>query len=258
MPTGVPFPTPSAFRPFAARTTSSSSCCVGDRRALADRLALVVVRDPVAEPRLDVAVEAVVRDVDLPAAVPLRVRELPLEQRRERLEPGHALATLPLPELLERDVVDVRPSRSPAPRTPGGRRDSGAPPRGASRSPGRSSAADPNAVGRVLRGGRGPSRAPGAPRRDLGSRSRGAACSAWDQRVTMPPRRASRARRGAGDARSDRAREVHRRRDRRACSSGCARSRSRSTTTRTTRASSASPAATGRSSAAFRRSSAPR
>jgi hypothetical protein len=26
MPTGVPFPTPSAFRPFAARTTSSSSC----------------------------------------------------------------------------------------------------------------------------------------------------------------------------------------------------------------------------------------
>ena len=81
---------------------------VRDRRALTLGLALVVVGDAVAEPRLDVTVEAVVRDVDLPAPVPLRVRKLPFEQRREGLEPRDPLPPLPLPELLEGDVVDVR------------------------------------------------------------------------------------------------------------------------------------------------------
>ena len=71
-------------------------------------LALVVVGDPIAETRLDVAVEAVVRDVQLPASVPARVRELPFEERRERLEPRDPLTALPLPELLERNVVDLR------------------------------------------------------------------------------------------------------------------------------------------------------
>ena len=76
--------------------------------ALVDRLALEVERDLVAEPRLDVAVEAVVGDVEPAADVPLRVRKVPLQERRERLEPGDPLATLALPELLERDFVDVR------------------------------------------------------------------------------------------------------------------------------------------------------
>ena len=106
MPTGVPRRTPRAFSPFAALTTSSSSC----EYVIAARspgLALVVVGDLVAAPRLDVPIEAVVGDVDLPADVPLRVRQLPLEAAREGLEPGHALPALALPELLERDVVDV-------------------------------------------------------------------------------------------------------------------------------------------------------
>ena len=72
------------------------------------RLALPVVGDPVAEPRLDVAVDAVVGDVELAAEVPLRVRQLPLVELRERLEPGDALAALALPELLEVALVDVR------------------------------------------------------------------------------------------------------------------------------------------------------
>jgi hypothetical protein len=68
-----------------------------------------VVGDPVAEPGLDVAVDAVVGDVERAAEVPLRVRQLPLVQLRERLEPGDALAALALPELLEAALVDVGP-----------------------------------------------------------------------------------------------------------------------------------------------------
>ena len=67
-----------------------------------------VERDLVAEPRLDVAVQAVVGDVERAADVPLRIRKVPLQKRRERLEPRDPLATLALPELLERDFVDVR------------------------------------------------------------------------------------------------------------------------------------------------------
>src|SRR4029077_10057410 len=70
-------------------------------------LALPVVGDLLAVPGLDVPVDAVVRGVQLPAEIPLRVRELPLVERGERLEPGHALAALTLPQLLEREVVDV-------------------------------------------------------------------------------------------------------------------------------------------------------
>ena len=54
------------------------------------------------------AVEAVVGYVDLPAPEPLGVRELPLEERGEGLEPGNALPPRLLPEVLERDVVDIR------------------------------------------------------------------------------------------------------------------------------------------------------
>ena len=51
---------------------------VGDRAPVADGLALPVEGDPVAAPRLDVPVDAVVGDVELAAEVPLRVRRLPL------------------------------------------------------------------------------------------------------------------------------------------------------------------------------------
>ena len=47
---------------------------------------------------LDVAVDAVVGDVERAAEVPLRVRELPLVELREGLEPADALAALALPE----------------------------------------------------------------------------------------------------------------------------------------------------------------
>ena len=81
---------------------------VREGAALAFGLALPVVRDPVAEPGLDVTVDAVVRDVERAAQIPLRVGQLPLEQVAERLEPADALAALRLPELLEGAVVDVR------------------------------------------------------------------------------------------------------------------------------------------------------
>ena len=51
---------------------------VGDRRASSPGLALPVVGDAVAEPGLDVAVDAVVGDVQRAAEEPLRVRQLPL------------------------------------------------------------------------------------------------------------------------------------------------------------------------------------
>ena len=80
----------------------------GERPALVVRLALPVVGDLVAEARLDVPVDAVVRDVELAAEVPLRVWELPLEELVEGLEPGDALASLRLPELSPVALVDVR------------------------------------------------------------------------------------------------------------------------------------------------------
>ena len=81
---------------------------VGERAPLALGLALPVIGHPLAEPRLDVPVDAVVRDVELAAQVPLRIGQLPLEQVAERLEPGHALAALGLPEVLDGTAVDVR------------------------------------------------------------------------------------------------------------------------------------------------------
>ncbi len=71
------------------------------------RLALPEVRDLVAVPRLDVAIDAVEADVELAAQVPLGGRRLPLEQRAPRLEPGHPRSLL-RPELLEIELVQVR------------------------------------------------------------------------------------------------------------------------------------------------------
>ena len=71
------------------------------------RLALPEVGDAIAEAGVDVPVDAVVRDVELAAEVPLRVGKLPLVELREGLEPRHALAALALPELVEVALVDV-------------------------------------------------------------------------------------------------------------------------------------------------------
>jgi hypothetical protein len=78
-----------------------------ERSPVADRLAFPVVGDLVPESRLDVAVDAVEADVELPAQVPLRVRRLPLEELLEGLEPGDPLMALCLPELLEAALVDL-------------------------------------------------------------------------------------------------------------------------------------------------------
>src|SRR5262249_8203360 len=72
-------------------------------------LALPVERHLAARAGLDVPVDAVEADVQLAAEVPLRVRRLPLVELGEGLEPRDPLATLPLPEGLERDVVDIGP-----------------------------------------------------------------------------------------------------------------------------------------------------
>jgi len=69
-------------------------------------LGLPEVGDAVTPAGRDAAIEAVVSDVQLPAEVPLRVRQLPLEELRERLEPGDPLAPLAFPEGLEVLVVD--------------------------------------------------------------------------------------------------------------------------------------------------------
>ena len=108
MPTAVPLPTPSALSAFAVRVDLAQQVGVGDRAAVAGGLALPVERDLVAAAGLDVAVDAVVGDVELAAEEPLRVRRLPLVELRVRLEPGDALAGLALPERLEVLVVDRR------------------------------------------------------------------------------------------------------------------------------------------------------
>ena len=58
------------------------------------RLALPVERDLLAVPGLDVAVDAVVGDVELAADEPLRERGLPVEHLPERLRPGQPLRLL--------------------------------------------------------------------------------------------------------------------------------------------------------------------
>ena len=70
--------------------------------ALVSRLALPEERDAVAVARLDVAGEAVVRDVELAVAEPLREgRVRPVENLREGLLPVQELASLLAPEAFE-------------------------------------------------------------------------------------------------------------------------------------------------------------
>ncbi len=70
---------------------------VGDRAGVAG-LALPVVGDLVAEPGVEVAVEAVVGDVELPAHEPLGEGQVPDQRLVEVPEPRHQLAGLAGPE----------------------------------------------------------------------------------------------------------------------------------------------------------------
>ena len=72
----------------------------GQRPGVA-RLADPVVGDLVAQAALDVAVDAVVGDVELAAGEPLRERQLPFERLVERLRPVDPLAGALRPERLE-------------------------------------------------------------------------------------------------------------------------------------------------------------
>src|SRR3712207_8389153 len=62
------------------------------------RLADPVIGALVAQPALDVAVDAVVGQVDLPADEPLCEGRIPLQRRLERLEPSQTLARQARPE----------------------------------------------------------------------------------------------------------------------------------------------------------------
>src|SRR6266851_4070112 len=92
---------------------------VGDGPGVA-RLALPVVGDLRPPPGVHMAVEAVLRDVELAAAEPLGVRRLPLENLGKRLPPGES-ARLLRPEglevarrtLVDTGVPDVRLRREP-------------------------------------------------------------------------------------------------------------------------------------------------
>src|SRR5207248_8463763 len=79
----------------------------GELTPLALRLALPEVGGLVAVAGLDVPVDAVEADVQLAAEEPLGVRQVPLQERVEGLEPAHALPRLCLPELLPVALVDV-------------------------------------------------------------------------------------------------------------------------------------------------------
>jgi len=80
----------------------------GDLAAVVLRLAFPEVSDLVLETVLDVAVDAVVADVELAADVPLRVGGLPLVQLGPGLEERDAFGLVG-PELVERAAVDLRP-----------------------------------------------------------------------------------------------------------------------------------------------------
>ena len=81
---------------------------VGDRARVA-RLALPMERDLVAAAGGDVAVEAVLRHVQLAADEPFRERQLPVEDRVPRLRPLHQIGGLARPEAL---VVAGQPRRT--------------------------------------------------------------------------------------------------------------------------------------------------
>ena len=121
MATRSPVWTPSSLSALAALLTSRCRSREGDGPGVAG-LADPVVGDLVAEPALDVAVDAVVGDVELAADEPLGERQVPLEGRVERPRPSRcarAPAAPRTPRSPPRPRRTARPSRWPGPRTPG-------------------------------------------------------------------------------------------------------------------------------------------
>ena len=106
-PDGRPLPHPELLQAVGELDDLALEAGEGNGPAIVGGLALPVVGDLAAEPGLDVAVDAVEADVERAAEVPPGVGRLPLEQRRERVEPRHSLTARGLPELLEVPVVDV-------------------------------------------------------------------------------------------------------------------------------------------------------
>ena len=103
MATRSPVSTPSSLSALAALLTSRSRSLQvgeGDRPRVA-RLTDPVVGDLVAEPALDVAIDAVVGHVELAAGEPLRERQLPFEGLVERRRPVDPLPGALGPEGLE-------------------------------------------------------------------------------------------------------------------------------------------------------------
>ena len=78
MATRSPFRTPSSLSALAASVHLGLEVAVGERPGVAG-LADPVVGDLVAEAALDMPVDAVVGDVELPAEEPLRERQVPFE-----------------------------------------------------------------------------------------------------------------------------------------------------------------------------------
>ena len=91
MATRSPLRMPSSRSPLAKRQTSSSSCAIGDRAAIAG-LALEVICDPVAVAGAHVPVEAVDRHVEFAVAEPFRERFVPFQTCCERLRSTRACA----------------------------------------------------------------------------------------------------------------------------------------------------------------------
>ncbi len=105
----VALPDTKLLQPVRAALGLVQEVLVGEGPGVA-RLPLPVVRDLRALPGFHVAVEAVLRDVQLAVGEPLRVRRLPLEDLRERLPPEEGPGVLG-PEALEvlvRPLVDRR------------------------------------------------------------------------------------------------------------------------------------------------------
>ena len=125
MLTRSPLATPRLFSTLANRCTSAEELGVGDRAAVAG-LTLPVEGDLVAPARLDVAIETVVRHVELATDEPLRVRQVPFEDGVPRLRPRDQLRCPVGPEpfvVLGGLVVEVRPGDQRVGLEPLGRRE---------------------------------------------------------------------------------------------------------------------------------------
>ena len=100
-----PFLDAERFQPVGEADHVALQLTEGDLAAVVLWLALPEVRHLVALTAVDMAIDAVVADVELAPDVPLRVRRLPFEELVPGLEPRDAFRLLG-PEVLQRAVVD--------------------------------------------------------------------------------------------------------------------------------------------------------